>query len=346
MKIHSTCKFFFAIIIFGSISNIVYAQCCGGGGGSPIAGGASQGVLLENQFEISTNFQYINTTQFYSKDKKDTNFLDRFSSQYSYTRLAFGVSKKLTISLETGYWVDKTEVGLKKSITYKTSGIGDVLIFPRYDLINVVKNKIKTELTIGVGVKIPLGSYNDSTGVIEPFSGDKYYITNPISVQPSSGSQDIIFYTFFSRAHTLKNMRFFGNALYVKKGWNPLGEKMGDYASVGVFVGKTFFKNLGITMQVKGEWIDKMKLNEVVTMFGTSNYDPEKTGSKKVFIVPQISYTYKGFVIYGLSEIPIYQYVTKTQIGSQFQTTFGISYRFMAKKACATTESTPIIPKQ
>ncbi|MFZ4402433.1 MAG: hypothetical protein ACOYO1_20570, partial [Bacteroidales bacterium] len=103
----------------------------------------------------------------------------------------------------------------------------------------------------------------------------------------------------------------------------------------GLFASKTFFKNLGITFQVKSEWIAKMKLNETIRDYKYPNYDPEATGSRKVFFVPQISYNYKGFVIYALSEIPVYQYVTKTQIASQFQTTIGLSYRFMCKKACA-----------
>lgn len=327
-------KILLSVLSAFTISGSLWAQCCGGGSGSPIAGGSSQGVLQENQFEINTNLQYINTSRFFSGDNRDTNYLDSYSSTYSYTRLAYGLSKKFTISLEAGYWLDKTEVGKNKSVTYKSSGIGDIIIFPRYNVLNIEKNHKRTELTVGMGFKIPLGSNNDSSEMIEPFSGDKYFITKPLSVQTSSGSHDIIFYTFFSRTYSLYDFRVFANALYVKKGWNPIGEKMGDYASVGLFAGKTFFKNLGVTFQVKGEWITKMKLNETILQNSYPNYDPEATGSKKVFVVPQISYNYKGFVIYALSEIPVYQYVTKTQIASQFQTTVGLSYRFMCKKAC------------
>jgi hypothetical protein len=346
MKLKSIWTLFIPAILLFSTNENASAQCCGGGGGSPIAGGSSQGVLLENQLEINTNFQYINTTQFYSKDKKDTNYLDRFSSQYSYTRIAYGVSKNFTISVESGYWVDKTEIGLHKATTYKSSGIGDLIIFPRYDIINRSKNSRRTELTVGLGFKIPLGSYNDSSAFIEPFSGDPYYITKPLSVQTSSGSNDMIFYSFFSRSNSIRDIRFFANAMYVKKGWNPLGEKMGDYASIGVFIGKTFRNKLSTTLQLKGEWIDKMKLNPDILMYHYPNYDPEATGSKKVFIVPQISYAYNGFVVYVLSEIPIYQYVTKIQIGSQLQATFGISYRFLCKKKdCAVPKTVENVKK-
>ena len=327
-------KVLLSILACLAISGSLRAQCCGGGSGSPVAGGSSQGVLNENQMEINTNLQYIHTTKFFTGDKPDTNFLDSYSSSYLYTRLAYGLTKKFTISLETGYWLDKTEVGKNKAVTYNSSGIGDIIIFPRYNLLNMEKNHKRTEITVGMGFKIPLGSYNDSSEMIEPFSGDKYYITKPLSVQTSSGSHDIIFYAFLSRTYSFYNFRVFANALYVKKGYNPIGEKMGDYASIGLFAGKTFFKNLAVTMQMKAEWIAKMKLNETIREYDYPNYDPEATGSKKLFVVPQLSYSYKGFVLYALSEIPLYQHVTKTQIASQFQTTIGLSYRFMCKKAC------------
>jgi len=325
----------FIVLLNLILNGSLQAQCCGGGGGSPVAGGSSQGVLNENQIEVNMNYQYINTSKSYINDKVDNTYNGKFSSQYSYTRIAYGLSKKFTFSLESGYWLNKTEVD-KNNNTYKNSGIGDLIIFPRYNLLNLEKNHKKTEITLGIGLKIPLGRYNDSTYIIssDPFL-DNYYVSNPLSVQTSSGSQDFIFYGFLSRSYSFYNFRIFANALYVKKGWNPIGEKMGDYSSLGLFASKTIFNNLGLTFQIKAEWIAKMKLNETVRENQYPNYDPEATGSKKIFAVPQISYSYKGFVLYALSELPVYQYVTKSQIASQFQTTIGLSYRFIIKKACA-----------
>ncbi len=310
-----------------------FAQCCAGGSGSPIAGGASQGVLLERQVELNTNFQFINTSQFYKGDSRDKfKYFDNFSSSYQYFRLAYGVTYNFTMSLETGYYFSKKEIGLNKnpSTTYSSSGIGDLIIFPRYDIINRTEEDHRTELTLGLGYKIPLGSYNDSTGNIEPFSGEIFYVTNPQAVQLSTGAQDIIFYLFGSRTYSLKNVRIFANALYIKKGWNPIGEKLGDYASIGLFFGKTFFEKLGVTLQVRGEWVDKMKLNETILLNAYPNYDPEATGYKKIFIAPQLSFTHGKFAAYVLTDIPVYQYVTQSQIGSQFSATVGLSYRFFA----------------
>lgn len=319
-------------------SGFTNAQCCAGGSGCTVAGGTSQGVLQEKQIELNTNFQFIKADKFYKNDAVDTNrTFDSFESQYEYFRLAYGLSKNLTMSLEGGYFFKKIEIGLHKDplTTYQANGMGDIILFPRYDVYNHTGFKTKTEVTVGLGYKIPLGSYNDSTGNVEPFSGTTYYVTKPLSVQLSSGAQDIIFYTFFFQGFNKQNFRIFANGLYVKKGWNPNGEKLGDFASVGVFAGKSFFKRLGITLQARYEWVDKMKINESILLYGKpSNYFPEGTGYKKVFITPMISYTQGNISVYISSDFPVYQYLNTsdyyTQVGSRHQSTVGISYKFMA----------------
>ncbi|MCC6722799.1 MAG: hypothetical protein IT243_11430 [Bacteroidia bacterium] len=322
------CLFF---LIFTN-ANQSLSQCCAGGSGSPLAGGASQGVLQENQFEINTNYQHISTKKFLTGTKTDKNFLDYFGSNYLFTRFGYGVNEKFTMSVDFGYFINKKQIGLYDSVNktnevIKSGGFGDIILFPRYDIYNKTKKKLKTEITIGLGVKIPLGKYNDSFSKVEPFSGEKYYITMPLAVQPSSGSHDILLYGFFLKE--FKKFKSFVNITYIKKGWNSLGEKQGNYMSVGFFASKTLVNKLGLTAQVKYEFIDKMKINKNVLLYDYPNYDPAATGSKKIFIVPQLNYTFKGkYTVFALSEIPIYQYVNKTQIASQFQFSTGISYRF------------------
>jgi hypothetical protein len=317
-------------------AKLTFAQCCAGGSGSPIAGGTSQGVLSHNQFELNTNFQYINTNKFYTKDSPESyKYFDRFHSSYQYFRFAYGVSDKLTLSLETGNFFLKEEIGLNgdKSKTYNSSGFGDLIIFPRFEVFSLKLKKIRVESTIGLGYKIPIGSYNDSTGNVEPFSGQMFYVPNPQAVQLTTGAQDIIFYNFNSINFLQSKFRVFTSSIYIKKGWNPLGEKLGDFASVGLFAGKTFFSKLGAVVQIRGEWMDQITLNENILLYAYPNFDVEATGYKKVFVSPQVSYSIGKFTAYGMIDLPIYQYVTKTQVGTQLQATVGLSFRFFAMKS-------------
>ena len=54
-------------------ANLMYSQgCCSEGSGSPISGAAASAVLLENQMEISTSYQFISSHLFKTNNNKDT----------------------------------------------------------------------------------------------------------------------------------------------------------------------------------------------------------------------------------------------------------------------------------
>ena len=310
-------------------SHTVFSQgCCSGGSGSPIAGGTSQGVLNNRQLELSANFQGFSSEKFYSGDKDTVKLFDNLNSNYIYTRVAYGVSKDFTMSVESGYFINKTLVGLNNSDNIKSSGLADLVIFPRYEIYHRKTDSVNTEFTVGLGYKIPIGSHNDSTVVYTDASGKQYYTTSPPTVQPTNGSQDLIFYTFFFRSYPKKNIRFFANGLYIKKGWNSLGQKFGDYISIGIFAGTTVLKRIGVTIQVKGEMIDKMQFDKNIDMLALYNIDVKSTGGRKVSLVPQLNYTYKNLTLFALTDFPIYQYLNGTQVGAQYQFTAGLSYRF------------------
>jgi hypothetical protein len=334
----------FAIIIFAStfFSHQLFSQgCCSGGSGSPIAGGASQGVLQKGQMEIGSNYQYALSSKVYTGSQADTasqNQINKLYSNYLYARVAYGITSKLTVSVEGGYFFNK-EIILNHPENIdnerKASGFSDLIIFPKYDIYDHTTENAHTEITVGAGIKIPLGKYNDSTyagttPALPGFPARNIYYTLPPLVQPTTGSVDYIFYTF--AFHEFKRIKFrvFANAMYMYKGYNPLGEKFGDYASVGLFAGKTFFKKFGVTLQAKYEWVDKLVASDIVQ--GKYSVTPDNTGMRKISLVPQISYNYKQFTVFALTDMPLYQFVNGTQIASQYLNTIGITYRFLPKK--------------
>ena len=304
----------------------LHAQCCGGGSGCPIAGGASQGVLMEHQMEIGTNLQYVRTHNFLEGDSPIRDFLDDFHSTYLYSRVAYGLSEDLTMSVESGYWITKTQIGLNHIDTAKGNGIGDLLLFPRYTLYRNNSASTSTEVTLGLGLKFPLGNYQDSVRV----GTTPFYSRKPLAVQMSSGAQDVIFYAFVFRGYNDWNVNFFANALYIHKGWNSVGEKLGDFASVSVFASTKIFTTLSGVLQLKAEWADTMKINSVIFDNHNPGYEPTWTGYKKIFVSPQLSYVIApGFMSTLMIEVPIWQFVNGRQIASQFQASVGLSYRFM-----------------
>tara|TARA_B100000767_G_scaffold45482_1_gene39900 strand:+ start:1420 stop:2373 length:954 start_codon:yes stop_codon:yes gene_type:complete len=306
--------------------------CCSGGASNPIAGGAATGVLQKNQMEISGNYQIMNSNKFFSQTNETSKLFNNLNSNYLFLRTDYGISEKLTLSLASGYFINKTLIGFENIDTTNSRGVSDLIILPRLDVFNKINDRTKTELTLGIGMKIPLGSHSDSTLIIShPIIGDIYSI-NPPTVQNTNGSIDLVYYAFFFRSYIKKKLSVFTNILYLNRGFNSLGQKFGDYASLGIFVGKTFFKKIGVTNQIRMEWLGKMEAAENIDLLGYYNIEQASTGSSKVFFVPQISYIHKSLILYITGEIPIYQNVNGTQVGSNLQLTAGINYRFFIKK--------------
>jgi hypothetical protein len=329
------------VIFLSTLANLISAQsCCSGGAGSPIAGGATTGVLQENQIEISLNHQFNQSNKFFNNRRvlpKDTfGTFNNLNSNYVFLRVDYGLSKKLTLSVASGYFLDKSKIGKDFVDTISGNGIGDLIIFPRFSLYNKSANFKRTEIALGLGFKIPLGAHNDSTLTIPESSiapglpDHDIYQINPPVLQATNGSNDFMFYAFIYREYQKSKLRLFISSLYVKKGFNSLGIKYGDYSSLGFFASKTFFYRWGVTTQIKAENINQIK---TANNFDLSGFiDPESTGSKKWFFIPQLSYSQNGITVFATSEIPLYQYLNGTQVGSQHQFTIGINYRFLTKE--------------
>jgi hypothetical protein len=317
------------LILVANIS--IYAQgCCSGGAGSPIAGGAASGVLQEYQMEISVNHQFNSSNKFYTGSKSTEPLFKNLTSNYMFFRTDYGVSKKLTLSLATGYYLNKSKEADYVINNRTSSGFSDLIIFPRYSVYNKNNNFKRTEIALGLGIKMPIGTHIDST-LTGPNEWD-FYKTNPPLVQTTNGSNDFMFYSFIFREYQKRKLRLFISALHVKKNFNSLGLKFGDYSSLGVFVSKTFFRKWGVTTQLKLEHIGKIQSAKEINPESLYDIVPISTGSNKAFFTPQISYSQNGLTFFVTSEIPIYQYLHGTQIGSQSQFTAGVNYRFLTKE--------------
>lgn len=307
-----------------SYSSLIAQGCCSGASGNPIAGGASTGVLLKNQLEISLNYQYNFSDNFFAGqlDTSLTSF-DNLSSNYLFFRTDYGVSKKLTISIASGYFINKTKIGYNLSDTTISTGFSDLIVFPRYNIYNKDLPFTRSEITLGIGLKTPLGSHTDSSQTI-PGVWD----VNPPITQLSSGANDLILYSFFYREYKLRKFRVFANILHINKGYNSLDQKIGDYTSYAIYAGKSFKNKLSLTMQLKAELIKKLDAGNV-----WNSEDLEaSSGSRKLFFIPQVSYSLNTLSFFATYEIPLYQNLNGVQIGSKTQFTVGLNFRFSTKK--------------
>jgi hypothetical protein len=297
--------------------------CCSGSSGNPIAGGVSSGVLQENQIEFSSNYQYTFSDKFFSGTQDTINLFDNLNSDYLFLKTEYGVNKRITLSISAGYYFNKAQVGGIKPT--KSNGLADIIIFPRINVLNKDMPFNRTEITLGVGVKAPLGTHKDSSLIIPSIN---YWEINPPITQLSSGAYDLLLYSFFLREFKLQKIKIFSSILHINKGFNSLDQKMGNYSSFAIYISKILDNNIGSALQIKVEEIKKMDAGNV-----WNSEDLEaSSGSNKIFLIPQLSYSLNNFSFFGSYEIPLYQNINGTQIGSKEKITFGFSYRFLTKK--------------
>ena len=319
--------------------NFAFSQgCCSGGGSSPIAGGTATGVLQKYQMEVSLNYQNNSSNKFFegAEEVSQEGIYDELSSEYLFLRTDYGINKKLTLSLAAGYHLNKTLQYKEQDTSASSSGIGDLIIFPRYDIYNENKGNTRTEVVLGFGVKLPIGSHTDTMEI----RTDIWELIPP-TIQLSTGGMDLMFYSFFLREYKKQNLRFFANSLYIKKGYNSLDEKFGDYTSISLFASRKLSRNWGLTTQLKAEKVGQLQIRQskLIELLFFDSWETEAlldkqkaTGSKKWFFIPQLSYSQNGITVFATSEIPLYQYLNGKQIGSKQQFTFGVNYRFLTKE--------------
>jgi len=317
-------RYILIVFIFLFFNNNTNGQgCCSGSSGNPMAGGLSTGVLQEKQIEISTNYQYTFSEKFFAGKNDTTNLFDNLNSNYLFLRTEYGLTKKLTLSLSAGYYLNKSQIGGIKPNS--SSGFGDLIVFPRFNIYNKDMPFSRLEATIGVGLKIPVGTHRDSSLIIPAID---YWEINPPITQLSSGSYDLLLYSFFLKDFKLNKLKFFSSIFHIKKGYNSLEQKMGNYTSIALNASRMINKNINITTQIKGENITKMIAGNVW------NKDELEfsSGSKKLFFTPLISYRYENLGVFISYELPIYQNINGVQIGSQNKITIGINYSFKENK--------------
>ena len=283
----------------------------------------SSGVLQENQIEFSSNYQYTFSDKFFSGTQDTINLFDNLNSDYLFLKTEYGVNKRITLSISAGYYFNKAQVGGIKPT--KSNGLADIIIFPRINVLNKDMPFNRTEITLGVGVKAPLGTHKDSSLIIPSIN---YWEINPPITQLSSGAYDLLLYSFFLREFKLQKIKIFSSILHINKGFNSLDQKMGNYSSFAIYISKILDNNIGSALQIKAEEIKKMDAGNV-----WNSEDLEaSSGSNKIFLIPQLSYSLNNFSFFGSYEIPLYQNINGTQIGSKEKITFGFSYRFLTKK--------------
>jgi hypothetical protein len=299
----------FIVILTTAFNLNSFAQCCSAG--NPAGGDGKSDDLNKNDLRIYASYKHSLSKDYYTLDKKtEIPYIDR--SYYDYTALSitYGLSPRLTVNSELGYFFDKTQVENISSYNnvIQSHGLGDIAVNIRYKLIKTVKPV--TQLLITAGVKLPVGAFE------EEMDG----ITIPISLQPSSGALKYNLSIFYTRK---RNENKYGWQTYAQIELSNTIDKefliyhYGSYFQYSLAGSYAFTKKLLFIGNVKLEWRGN-DIRELETVI-------ESTGSRVVFLNPQILYSFKNkWSIVLMSDIPVYKYVNGSQLTNKYSLSIGL----------------------
>jgi len=241
----------------------------------------------------------------------DPYFVESGNFNHTGILLAYAINKRFSIELESGYFANKTQYYIEGIIPSKKTGYGptNITFTPQ---VNLLKKK-NWEITTGLGLKYPIGSYN------KKFKG----AVAELDKQPSTGAVDFIHSLFASKEYQAKHLRLFLYNRMEFKTANPLQYKYGNLYATSFFISYSASLRWDLILQVRSEIRAKDQRPAQ-----TEPYDIEKipvSGSQKFLVSPQINYNINQTMsISVLADIPVYQNYNKQQLANSFAVALNI----------------------
>ncbi len=296
------------------------AQCCSPG--NPIGGTGALGVLDSGSIKVFLNYKYGYSGSYFEGGKpSQSDFILNGSYDFTGVNLLYGISKRTTIELGTGYFLNKTQ-NYVQGILPKVligSGFSDINIGVK---LNIFKSESKEiELTSGLSLKVPLGAYD------KQFKG----VTIPFDLQPSTGATDYNHTVFLYKGYLPQHLRFFLINRIEFKGLNTALYQFGNLYSTSVFVSYSISKNWVSLVQFRSEVRERdtrpSSNNGIQLSEGREAI--RVTGSQKIFVIPQLMVQLpKHWTASLLADFPIYQFYNKKQLATSYAFALSVSKEF------------------
>jgi len=312
----------FLFAIFFIFYFLVNAQtCCSGG--IPLSNNIGLTPLKKGSFQIGINYDYnnLNTLNF-GDEKLDSNARLRITHSIL-LNANYDITDRLSVeSLFT--WVNQrrkiTQFGNEN--LEQSSGIGDAVLLLKYNFSNTFGQN--SNLNVGVGTKIPLGSTTEknSLGII----------LNP-DLQPGSNVWDLVLWSRMSKSFNFRpsfnvstqfTYRNTGiNNEYLENSTYKFGNEFQAYLGISdQFVLLKSLATPSITFKYRTAKKDKV-----------SGFDLDNTGGNWISMIPNFSINLKPNIVFSTQvELPLYSNVDGIQLTPTYRITSGLLFKIIPKQ--------------
>jgi len=292
-----------------------FAQACCTAG-TPLLGSLEMTSAPKNVLQFGLTFEHNSLTNVLNGSNKFFNDERKRISESALLEVNYGLTNNLSI---TGLFSYINQVRTIKNIdqsdnTLKASGIGDIVLLTKYSIIGFdIFNR--EELSIGVGIKFPVGNSSlKSDGILIP-----------ADMHPGTGSWDSILWGYYSKSGLfLTDLTLLSSLSYRINGSNNrFDNSISGYSFGNEFIGLIGFNhplNSFLDFSIAAKY-----RNTGNDTFG--NDDIPNTGGKWVYISPGLSiYMTNKFSTRIDGELPIYRNVSGTQLTTTFTASISLFY--------------------
>lgn len=317
-----------AILFFAILPFIGYGQCFTSPG-NPIGGNVNMGVLKKSWLRFSSFYKHSYSSRYFFGDDLYTNSkgktFDKARFDYVGGFLGYGISKKLTLEAEFGYFIDKIRYFQNPEVGY---GFSNAIITGKYNVYSNLINRF--EITLGLGGKIPLRQ--------------QAQINNNIVLAPeaqsSGGAYGMVGQAYIIKEYAFTATRIFLIAQYeynypsIPDFYELKKYEFGNALTTSLFVTKHLHmppalewlsNNWTAIFQLRNEIKGKNKIMSKDVEFPEWKEVPN-SGSFTIFASPQINYTLNQVWNFSFTfDIPVYQHYNKKQMAIDYAFNLNIS---------------------
>ncbi len=301
-------KLLLILAAFLSLHGAGNAQCCAVG--SPVSGTTNVGTVGMSALRVSGYFKYGMSDQYYKGTKPDnipgSIEVDKMDFQYSGISLAYGITDRMTIEAELGYYFSKSQKFKLIDNTLSSSGLSNGGVSVKYNILNEAEHFF--DLTLGGGVKIPFSQ--------DPIEQDGVVL--PVDLQTSTRAFGLLFHGFVKKHISWLD----ANAIMINRTEinfkNSSDYTFGNSYSTSLSLSKALFENCTGILQLRNDIREKDKVD--------GKDVPAPSGSFLVVLSPQLGYAFGNLSISVLADIPLYRNYYQRQIANKFGAGLSMTY--------------------
>ncbi len=214
-----------------------------------------------------------------------------------------------------GPYVGTTPAGYE---SFHASALGDIKVVGRY------RWALDEASRSGMGVKFGLKLNTGKKDFVIAQSGA---VPTEATLQPGNGSTDLILGAFWQQATPGSDWSWFAQGTVQSSINSSATFRPGNQINLDGGTRYAFSRNLSGLLQLNAQWNSKDSGDAAAA--DASLIPGSSTGGNSFSITPGLSYAFTPSTqLYGLLQLPLYQYVNGEQLTANSSITIGISHRF------------------